>query len=166
MCSSCSIFFKRKLFPNICSLLDTKSCILCFTGKILRTFNRTNRGDRPFILPLDVAISNNGSVLFVADKFKGVLALDRKGIQLKQFRSQSLEEPRGVCVDLDNHVIVCGFMSNNIIDLDTDLDQPRVLTKEGQCTSCNSISFLPWCSMFAVTCCDSNILTLFRRTGN
>lgn len=115
---------------------------------------------------MDVAISNNGSVIFVADKIKGVLALDREGIQLKQFRSQCLEEPRGLCVDMDNHVIVCGFMSNNIIDLGTDLDQPSVLTKEGQCNSCNSISFLPRRSMFAVTCSDSNILTLFKRTGN
>lgn len=112
---------------------------------------------------MDVAISNNGSVIYVTDKIKGVLGMDRQGTQLYTFRSHELEEPNGICVDNYNNVIVCGYMSNNIIELNETLDNHNVLVNDSEIISPNFVSYDGSSSTILVVCSNKYAILTLRK---
>lgn len=134
---------------------------------MLRTFEKTPTGRRLVSCPMDLAVSNNSSVVYIADKHKGIFAVDRQGVILSEFRSYILEEPGGICTDFNNHVLVCGFMSNNVIELDKTLEDFAVVADRSTIRSLRSpcsVCFLPWNSTFVITSSDFNgILTLRQK---
>lgn len=65
-----------------------------------------------------VAVSGNGSKLYVTDENTGLTTIDRSGKLLGIIMDNDLRGAQGVCVGNDGNVLVCGFESDTVIKID------------------------------------------------
>ncbi|KAH3715066.1 uncharacterized protein LOC127856115 [Dreissena polymorpha] len=130
------------------------------TGDLLRTVKTAPPDKKPvFSRPVAVACSNDGSTVFVSDVHKGIVVLNRKGKQLSLFTARELDQPRGICVDVNDNLIVCGHGSNNIIKVSRNLDAYEVIVRESDgLSSPQCVCFVPCRSKLLITMSNSKEL--------
>ena len=68
-----------------------------------------------FNLPYNLAVSIKSNKIYVSDEGQQtVTCLKSDGTVIFQYKDQELIYPRGLCVDDEDNVIVCGGNSHNI----------------------------------------------------
>lgn len=65
-----------------------------------------------------VAVSANGTMLYITDENSGLTTIDRSGKLLGIIMHNDLRGAQGVCVGHDGNVLVCGFESDTVIKVD------------------------------------------------
>ena len=73
--------------------------------------------DKTFMFkkPYDLTVSARSNKIYVSDSDQHTLTcLKSDGTVVFQYKDPELNWPRGVCVDDEDNVIVCGWQSNNI----------------------------------------------------
>lgn len=85
-------------------------------GKLLRKFPRASTGRTLFFNIYNMAVCDSCRFLFVADYYKGLIAVDkRSGRQLWHYSGDDLVRAACVCLDGRGGLFVCGEGSNNIL---------------------------------------------------
>ncbi|KAL4219228.1 Transcription intermediary factor 1-alpha [Mactra antiquata] len=100
------------------------------SGRLLRVFERGNDGLQIFSSPRNIVLSPDGTMIHVSDREYGVVTVGLFGDVISQFKKPHLESARGITVNEDGNIFVCGQNSHNIIQLNAAGDEIGVLIKD------------------------------------
>ena len=103
-----------------------------FTGDLLRSFSKDKEGKILSTQPMYLTLSADETKLFIADNYKGVITVTVEGQYLASFTSSQLMEARGICVDYNGDVIVCGYASNTVLRVYEDMKTCDTLVTESE----------------------------------
>ncbi|XP_053374260.1 uncharacterized protein LOC128546885 [Mercenaria mercenaria] len=104
--------------------------IYSMNGELLRAIKKAQDGKILSPQPMHLAFNIDESKIFIADNYKGVIAVDTDGKMLSTFTAPELAEARGICVDVNDDVIVCGYVSNNVLRVHGDMKTYDILVTE------------------------------------
>ena len=90
------------------------------SAKLLRTIGNDMFREPLFFDPNDIAISIDGSKIYVSDGNMGLLCLTKMGILVKKHMPKYLDLPYGITVDPAGNAFVCGTCSDNILQLSAE----------------------------------------------
>lgn len=111
---------------------------------------------------MHLAIDNYCSKLYIADAVRGVIAIDTEGRVLSMFSAPELEDSRGICIDVNDHVIVCGYSSNAVLRLHGDMKEYDILlTEENGIQNPQALCYDAKLSKCVLTTSSSNELCVF-----
>ncbi|XP_053389552.1 uncharacterized protein LOC128552530 [Mercenaria mercenaria] len=103
---------------------ESKIEVLKETGEILRVLDKDILGNKLFISPRNIALSFGERSLYVSDTGRDmVIKTSLEGKVETVYKDKDLKYPRGIAVDEDGSVFVCGERSNNIHQLAPDLSK-------------------------------------------
>ena len=95
---------------------DGEVRILDLKGKLKKQLGQQQIGDFMFQRPYHVTVSSKSGWIYVTDSITCmVTCLKPDGSVEYEFKSGSLKRPKGVCVDLEDNLLVCGNSSNNVL---------------------------------------------------
>lgn len=111
---------------------------------------------------MHLAVDNDCSKILIADAIKGIIAVDTTGRLLSVFTAPELSDSRGICVDVNDHVIVCGYSSNVVLRIQSDMKEHDVLlTEENGIRNPQSLCYDTALSKCIFTIKDSNEISAF-----
>ncbi|XP_052236173.1 uncharacterized protein LOC127847961 [Dreissena polymorpha] len=87
------------------------------TGKLIRAIEHDHLNEPIFSIPMRMAISNDGSKIYVTDGEKGIITLKKSGEVLPPFQDAALKWPWGISADNSDQLFVCGSSSNNVVQI-------------------------------------------------
>ena len=119
--------------------------------KLLRAIEHDHMDKSIFKVPMRIALSNDGSHLYVTDGEKGLITLKRSGEMLPVFDDPTLKWPWGICVDNNDRLFVCGSSSNNVLLVQDNAKIGVVLSTEDGVEDPMSILFFPVGSRLIIT---------------
>ena len=99
-------------------------------AKLKRTIGTDMFKTQLFGDPFQIAISPDGSKLYVSDGVEGLMCLTKTGVLLKRYDSKVLDLPYGLTVDPAGNLFVCGSNSDNILQLSPDGGHIREVLNE------------------------------------
>ncbi|XP_045178960.2 uncharacterized protein LOC123538731 [Mercenaria mercenaria] len=103
---------------------ESKVVVLKETGEILRVLDTDILGNKLFISPRNIALNFNERSLYVSDTGRDmVIKTSLNGKVENVYKDKDLKYPRGIAVDENGSVFVCGENSNNIHQLSSDLSK-------------------------------------------
>lgn len=111
-------------------MINSAVFISLHKGTLLRSLTKSANGKQLTPRPMNVAVSQDGSFVIVADLFRGFVTFDRQGMQLSVINIQEMEGACDVCVDIRENVIVCCSQSRNVIQIARDRKTCFVLLGE------------------------------------
>ncbi|XP_060606687.1 uncharacterized protein LOC132758984 [Ruditapes philippinarum] len=97
-----------------------KVYIYTMNGECLKVIETDQTGHKLFRYIRELCVSDDGKMIHVIDKFRGVITIDIGGTLLWQYDNKELINPWGVCTDGTGHVIVSGNSSDNVVYLGPD----------------------------------------------
>lgn len=86
-------------------------------GKLQRTIVSNQTGSRMFESARHLAVSAKGDLVYVADWYKGLVCVDKYGVEMFRYLGHELKCCHGVATDGRGSVFVCGWGSNNVVQL-------------------------------------------------
>jgi len=86
------------------------------SGDFIRSITTGSEGDALFSRPLYVSLNSVGH-MFITDEDKGIVCLDEDGRVITEVTDRRLRYPNGLTVVGNDQVLVCGFGSNNVLQL-------------------------------------------------
>ncbi|KAH3747088.1 hypothetical protein DPMN_181510 [Dreissena polymorpha] len=105
---------RGELFVTSGTALHTYSMI----GELVKTLYEDKTGH---LTVLKCAVSHQGDIIFVTNfEQHKLLTLARDGSIISTFADPELKEPWDVHVTSASHVLVCGWSSNNIVQVDSE----------------------------------------------
>ncbi|XP_053389313.1 uncharacterized protein LOC128552306 [Mercenaria mercenaria] len=90
------------------------------SGTMLHKITTDKSGNPIFSNCKHISVSTNRDRVYVADTVKGVITLDMQGNYLSTFTDPDLVQPQGVCTDKRGNILVCGYISSNIVHISED----------------------------------------------
>ena len=90
------------------------------SAKLLRTIGNDMFRNPLFSDPNDVAVSSDGTKIYVSDGNVGLMCLTKMGVIVKKHMPKFLDLPYGITIDPAGNAFVCGTSSNNILQLSAD----------------------------------------------
>ena len=100
------------------------------SGRMLRLIEKDAEGLPIFAYPRNIAISPDGTMLYVTDRENGVITLGIYGKVISIYNPGYLDSPRGITVDPNGNIFVCGQNSHNVIQLDNVGEEVGILLKD------------------------------------
>ena len=146
---------------------ETTVYVYNFNGERLRQFPNDKSREQLFYNIYDIAISACGHLLFVADWYNGLLAVDSTtGRKVWQYNEGDLVNATGVCIDGCGSVFVCGYYSHNVLQFIEDGEKLGEVVKQTDgILNPESLCFDKSRSTLVFTKCDeSNGLLRFTLT--
>lgn len=107
---------------------DSKVQIMDLNGRVYRSFKANANGGALFYRPWNIALSPDQSHMYVSDYGNGTvtcMALDGKVVAC--YWDKELKGPKGLAVDKEGSVYVCGSDSNNIHQLTSNCQKIQIL---------------------------------------
>ncbi|XP_053386247.1 uncharacterized protein LOC123539239 [Mercenaria mercenaria] len=103
---------------------DSRITIIKETGEIIRVLDKDISGNNLFILPLYIAFNFDETSFYVSDTGRDiVIKTSLEGKVETVYKDKDLKCPRGIAVDENGAVFVCGLDSNNVHQLSPDLSK-------------------------------------------
>jgi hypothetical protein len=87
-------------------------------GKLMKTYDKDNKGRSMFSYTCNVAWNEDKTILYVTDGYTGLIALSKSGELLWTFNDAELICPHGLCVLPGDVILVSGVGSHNVIQVD------------------------------------------------
>ena len=135
-------------------------------GDLLRVIDPEVRGDRFLSSPVNLAISPDGKHLYVADRDKGIIILNRDGDVVNTFCKDPLKTPQDITLDDAGGLIACDHVSNNIVYMGPFGKKFGIILKEGEdVKNPLSVSFDIYTQRLAVTSRNSTYIKVFSLTS-
>lgn len=100
------------------------------SGRLLRVFERGPDGTQIFSSPRNVVLSPDSTMIHVTDREYGVITLGLFGKVISKYKSAELDSPRGVTVDPDGNIFVCGQNSHNVVQLNAAGEEVGIVMKD------------------------------------
>ncbi|XP_045193099.1 uncharacterized protein LOC123549241 [Mercenaria mercenaria] len=88
------------------------------SGCLLRSFQTNQKRETLFTCPQNICLSDYDSNVYIADKDKGVVALNQQGHFLSVISDPRLTHTNDVCVGAHGQMFLCGYGSNNVLQFD------------------------------------------------
>ena len=102
---------------------DGEVRVLDLKGQVKRKLGMHQSGTFMFQRPYHVTVSSKSGRIYVTDSITCmVTCLTPDGNVVYEFKNENLKRPKGVCVDHDDDIMVCGNSSNNV----------QVISRSGQ----------------------------------
>lgn len=131
------------------------------SGNILSSIVANYIGLQMFAEIRHIAISPDGTRIYVADSKKGLVILDSDGRHITTVQDDLLDEAFGVCVGNSGNVYVSGLKSLNVVQIEPDnLTISEVVKMDGKQYP-QSICIDETKRQLIVTLCSSNTFKLF-----
>lgn len=130
-------------------------------GKLIRAIEHDHLNEGIFSTPMRIAISNDGSKIYVTDGDKGLITLKKSGEVTPAFEDPQMKWPWGLCVDNNDQLFVCGSSSNNVIQVRDNAKLGVALRVEDGLKDPMSICFFPVGSRLIVTTNKSDFIKVF-----
>ena len=109
--------------------------VLNLEGKLIRQFGVNEDGSNMFTHPFDLSVSASSGNVFVSDRWDGTVTClsSSDGTVVYQFKDGNLSDVRGVFVDAQDNVMVCGRDSNNVLIINAEgkLHASALTTSDG-----------------------------------
>jgi hypothetical protein len=100
---------------------DLKSVyVYTVSGEKLQQFYKDQTGQELFSSIYSLVLSNDSSKTYVTDIKRGLIILDRAGQPIGQYNGPELVGTRGVCLYKNDSVLVCCYLSKNVLQFSTD----------------------------------------------
>ena len=87
--------------------------IVSLTGRIKQTIDTDRSGQRILEDPYYMTVTPSGKLIYVSDKDR-IVCMDRHGNVTSVYKESSLRNARGIDIDTEGNLYVCGYMSNNV----------------------------------------------------
>ena len=130
-------------------------------GKLIRAIEHDHLQDGIFSIPMRIAVSNDGSKIYVTDGEKGLITLKKSGEVTPPFSDPEMKWPWGICVDNNDQLFICGSSSNNIVQVRDNAKIGVALRAEDGLKDPMSICYFPVGSRLIVTTNKSNFIKVF-----
>lgn len=121
----------------------TSVYVYSLSGRKLKQFSGDQSGQELFSDISSLATSNDGSKIYVTDANKGLMVLDNNGNVLANYNGSLLEGTRYVCVTDNGCVLVCGDISNNVVQFKANGELVGEVLKIANDGDCCSICYDP-----------------------
>lgn len=107
---------------------DSKLQIMDLNGRVFRTFKNSFNGGPLFYRPWNIALSPDHSNMYISDYGSStVTCMTLDGKVAATYTDKDLKGPKGLAVDKDGSVYVCGSDSNNIHQLTSNCQKIQIL---------------------------------------
>ncbi|KAL4240569.1 hypothetical protein ACF0H5_001361 [Mactra antiquata] len=130
-------------------------------GKLVRAIEHDNLNEGIFSIPMRIAVSNDGSKIYITDGERGIITLKKTGEVLPTFEDPALKWPWGICVDNHDQIFVCGSSSNNVLQVRNNEKIGVALNANDDLKDPMSICFFPTGSRLIVTTNKSDCVKVF-----
>lgn len=87
--------------------------VVSLTGRVKQTIDTDKSGHRILTDPYYLTVTPTGKLIYVADKDR-IVCMDRHGNVTSVYQESSLRNARGIDIDHEGNLYVCGYMSNNV----------------------------------------------------
>lgn len=87
------------------------------SGRLLRVFERDEDRTQIFSSPRNMVLSPDKTMLHVTDREYGVITIGLFGKVISRYKSTELDSPRGITVNPDGDIFVCGQNSHNVMQI-------------------------------------------------
>ena len=102
-------------------------------GNVVREMDNTKAGYQLFKCPLYVTVDNKGSALYVSNEGKNTIT--KTDLTLKAvatIENKAIRAPYGMFPLDDHHLLVCGHSSHNVMLVNTETQEVRVVLSRDQ----------------------------------
>lgn len=134
--------------------------IVSMTGRVKQTIDTDRSGRRILTDPYYLTVTPTGKQIYVADKDR-IVCMDRHGNVTSIYEDPSLRNTRGIDMDNEGNLYVCGYMSNNVLQITMHGIDFRCLINKEQIWDPWSIKFNETNGTIVVTCDASDIIKVF-----
>ena len=90
--------------------------VVSLTGRVKQTIDIDREGNRILIDPYYLTVTPTGKQIYVSDKDR-IVCMDRHGNVTSVYQDPSLRNARGIDMDSEGNLYVCGYMSNNVYQI-------------------------------------------------
>ncbi|XP_053396142.1 uncharacterized protein LOC128556155 isoform X2 [Mercenaria mercenaria] len=98
-------------------------------GTLLQTISKDSSGNDMLTNCRQIAFSDSGDKIYVADIFNNIVTLDRQGKHCNNFIDSDLTNGTGVCTDRKGNVFVCAIESKNIMQIKQNGQKVGIVVK-------------------------------------
>jgi len=107
--------------------------VIDLKGNVVMEMDNTNAGYLLFKCPLYVTVDYKGSTLYVSDGVKNTITkMDLTLKVVATIKNKTIRAPHGMFPLDDHHLLVCSFGSHNVVLLNTETQEERVVLGPGQ----------------------------------
>jgi len=137
--------------------------VMDMKGNVVRELDNTNAGYQLFQHPLYVSVDNKGSALYVSDVNKNTITkMDRTLKVVATVENEAINGPRGMFPLDDHHLLVCGYRSHNVVLVNTETREVRVvLSRDQGIKRPVCVSYSQELGKLYVTCLDCDSVKVF-----
>ena len=129
---NCSLLFEEERRK----LTKKWTCMTYRVTNILREIYKSASNKEIFAMPMRLTISSCGWLLHVIDDKIGSLTLTTKGEVVWSFKDSDRKCQSGVCICVNDSLIMCGYYSNNVCFVDKNERKKKVLPSKVDGTNC------------------------------
>ncbi|KAL4234414.1 hypothetical protein ACF0H5_006060 [Mactra antiquata] len=134
--------------------------VVSLTGRIKQTIDTDRNGRRILTDPYYLTVTSTGKLIYVSDKDR-IVCMDRHGNVTSIYQDTSLRNARGIDLDPEGNLYVCGYMSNNIHQITMHGIDFRCLVNKEDVWDPWSVTFHESSGTIMVTCDSSDNIKIF-----
>ena len=134
--------------------------IVSLTGRIKQTIDTDRSGQRILEDPYYMTVTPSGKLIYVSDKDR-IVCMDRHGNVTSVYKESSLRNARGIDIDNEGNLYVCGYMSNNVHQITMHGIDFRCLLNKEQVWDPWSVTFNESNGTFLLTSDSSDFIKVY-----
>ncbi|XP_045192593.2 uncharacterized protein LOC123548962 [Mercenaria mercenaria] len=134
--------------------------VVSLTGRIKQTIDTDRSGRRILSDPYYLTVTPTGKLIYVSDKDR-IVCMDRHGNVTSVYQDVSLRNARGIDIDNEGNLYVCGYMSNSVHQITMHGIDFRCLISKEQVWDPWSVKFSEGNGTIMVTCDASDTIKVF-----
>ncbi|WAR12456.1 hypothetical protein MAR_026636 [Mya arenaria] len=134
--------------------------VVSLTGRVKQTIDTDRSGRRILSDPYYLTVTPTGKLIYVADKDR-IVCMDRHGNVTSVYQEQSMRNARGIDIDSEGNLYVCGYMSNTVHQITMHGIDFRCLVDKENVWDPWSVRFNESNGTILVTCDASDTIKVF-----
>ena len=134
--------------------------VVSLTGRIKQTIDTDRAGQRILEDPYYMTVTPSGKLIYVSDKDR-IVCMDRHGNVTSVYKESSLRNARGIDIDNEGNLYVCGYMSNNVHQITMHGIDFRCLLGKDQVWDPWSVTFNESNGTLLITSDSSDIIKIY-----
>ena len=134
--------------------------VVSLTGRIKQTIDTDCAGQRILEDPYYMTVTPSGKLIYVSDKDR-IVCMDRHGNVTSVYKESSLRNARGIDIDSEGNLYVCGYMSNTVHQITMHGIDFRCLLSKDQVWDPWSVTFNESNGTFLVTSDSSDLIKVY-----
>ena len=134
--------------------------VVSLTGRIKQTIDTDRAGQRILEDPYYMTVTPSGKLIYVSDKDR-IVCMDRHGNVTSVYKESSLRNARGIDIDSEGNLYVCGYMSNTLHQITMHGIDFRCLLSKEQVWDPWSVTFNESNGTILVTSDSSDLIKVY-----